>query len=179
MAQIVTYTLIQSRAVKLFDSILFFWFDSKTYSVLLGHDSRLLLFPCQPRAPNSPSRRNTQHSAIVANANRAATPPQATHTLALADLLGRNHSNRCCRHDRRDHRVSEMGISLRRAASLSWSLTCTRESILTASGVKPVCDFRPCCPPLAGLYFILVCNLQNLTVSQNNSIRVISMGYSL
>jgi hypothetical protein len=46
---------------------------------------------------------------MVANANEAATPPQATK-FALADLLGRNHSNRRCRHDHRDHRVSEVGI---------------------------------------------------------------------
>lgn len=56
------------------------------------------------------------HGAMVANANQAATPPQATQ-IALADLLGRNHSNRRCSHDHRNHRVSEVGIQLRRAAS--------------------------------------------------------------
>ena len=66
--------------------------------------------------------------AMVANANPAATPPQATQ-IALADLLGRNHSNRRCSHDHRDHRVSEVGTQLRRAASLSWMVACTCESI--------------------------------------------------
>jgi hypothetical protein len=62
--------------------------------------------------PGTPHHlRERANAAIVANANPAATPPQATYTgLALADLLGRNHSNRRCRHDRRDHRFSEVGI---------------------------------------------------------------------
>jgi hypothetical protein len=48
---------------------------------------------------------------MVANANRAATPPQATYTaFALADLLGRDDSH-CYGHSgRRDHCVAEVGI---------------------------------------------------------------------
>lgn len=52
---------------------------------------------------------------MVANANQSATPPRAAHTgLALVDRLGRNDSNRRCRHDHRDNRVSEVGIQLER-----------------------------------------------------------------
>jgi hypothetical protein len=46
---------------------------------------------------------------MVANANEAATPPQATK-FALADLLGRNHSYCYGHHGRRDHCVTEVGI---------------------------------------------------------------------
>jgi hypothetical protein len=64
---------------------------------------------------------------MVANANPPATTPQAT-AFALADLLGRNHSNRRCSHDHRDHRVSEVGTQLRHAVSLGWIVACTCES---------------------------------------------------
>jgi hypothetical protein len=48
---------------------------------------------------------------MVANANRAATPPQATYTaFALADLLGRDDSHCYGRHGRRDRCVTEVGI---------------------------------------------------------------------
>jgi hypothetical protein len=47
---------------------------------------------------------------MMANANRAATTPQATHALALADLLGRNHSYCYGHHGRRDHCVTEVGV---------------------------------------------------------------------
>ena len=77
-----------------------------------------------------PAWQTIEDAGMVANANPAATPSQATQ-IALADLLGRHHCNRRCGRDHGDHRVSEVGTQLRRAASLSGSLTCTRESILT------------------------------------------------
>jgi hypothetical protein len=54
---------------------------------------------------------------MVANANPAATPSQATQ-IALADLLGRDHSHCNSHHGRRDHCVTEVGIQLKVRASL-------------------------------------------------------------
>jgi hypothetical protein len=47
---------------------------------------------------------------MVANANRATTTPQATHAVALADLLGRDDSHCYGHNGRRDHCVTEVGI---------------------------------------------------------------------